>query len=778
MRCRRNAEIQIVIREPGMVDHGPTSPSRQGFNRSSFESPVATQQTSRRRPQNADTRQQSNRSQASQGNGEKSISYTPLRSRSGRPRKPNTPLLSKTKVRKIILSQGLAPNLAHYASRRINGEIRSQNRYFNRRSVYLATVIRLNSIYSRELGLRQWKAAYASIYKAKAYQREVQNKAALPALKDKGLALLEEIRADCQGRFRESWEKMARPMRASIWQRLAIWLLQNEPELTLEFLLVTTSGQEKPDFSMVAECLLYLDRFHYEDRLQNWQSGTHTYQSAIESCLHPKDWPILSLPQKGVRLYIRRSSHEGISLALRIAMERSTELSAETALCFMYRFTELRDVERALKALEYIPRLKEPGFTMQSEGVLRHCCKLLTLDTVQDTAGGRNFRILPRLLTMGVRPDRDMMNVVLSNSFKTGDPQLGADMLQFMKRHGHVLDSYTYLTLLTDAVSRGDRGRVDSLVQEVDSQAELRENPYIASKIFHAHYVFTAKHMDTDADARGVFYSMLDMYNRFHDLTPLKELLIVPSNYTPPVSKNNTPPSPVALYIMIATYFRCQKNFSNVQRIYIKFRELVLQGHPSIAPLAETDHTYNEFLIAFRSNPRGMRSSVRLVEDMLSSSANIPSGSSVVHAKPTVRTWTILLSAFTFHKHPLAAEKIKQMMAKYNMEYNDVTWNIIVNGYANAQNIPETASAIKAMEQHGFAIDPYTMKSLRYLRDPERLWVAIDEMDQKHPETARQQATSLPQSAPESVVRNDQKNRDQLVDLGLQRMEKNIKPKL
>ncbi|KAJ5297925.1 hypothetical protein N7508_008174 [Penicillium antarcticum] len=705
--------------------------------------------------------------------GENSTSRTRQVRRNAAP----LPLMSKTEIRKIIHAQGLAPSLVNPISRRINIAIQKQGRPLTKRSLYLTTVMRLNSIYTRELGLRQWKPAYEAIYKAKVYERDVINKAVLPTLRGDGEALLEMVRSDCHGKFREKWEAMTRPQKAFAWQRLAIWLLQNDPKLALEFLLVTTATQEKPDFTLVADCLMYLDRFYYEDWLEDWQSGDHTYQSVIETCLNPREWPIVQPPHKGFRLFIRRASADSVNEAFRVVKERGIFMTAETALCFMNRFTELKDTQRALQSLQFLTKIQDPGFGMNSEGVSRHCCKLLTLDTVEDRDGGRNFRILPQLLKMGVNPERDMMNVVLANAYKTGDPQLGSDMLQFMKNHGHDFDSYTYLTLLTDAVSRGDRGRVDELVQEVEMQEELRKNPYIFSKIFHAHYTFTAKHIDPNTDPSEVFYSMLEMYNRLHDITPLKELHMIPPQYTqPPTQAIRGPPSPVSLFLMISTFFRCKNRQNHAHRMYEQFRTLAQQGHPSIAPLVETDHVYNEFLIAFRRADRGLRGCVRLVEDMLDSSSmpkETTDGRPLHPVQPTPRTWTILLSAFNYHNRPDAAEKVKQMMAKHNVEYNDVTWNTIINGYANAQNIPETAAAIKMMEQQGFAIDPYTMKSLRYLRDPERLWVSMEELDDQHIQKGLA-PTALTSSGPTSEIYVDTEERDLLIDRGLEK----LKPKL
>jgi pentatricopeptide repeat protein len=111
------------------------------------------------------------------------------------------------------------------------------------------------------------------------------------------------------------------------------------------------------------------------------------------------------------------------------------------------------------------------------------------------------------------------------------------------------------------------------------------------------------------------------------------------------------------------------------------------------------------------------------------------------------------------------------MMEKHNVKYNEVTWNTIINGYANAQNIPETAAAIKMMEQQGFPIDHYTMKSLRYLRDPERLWVSMEELDDQ-----QVQKSGQPTPALESTfdVHVDTEERDLLIDRGLEK----LKPRL
>ncbi|KAH2161028.1 hypothetical protein KXW33_004012 [Aspergillus fumigatus] len=695
-----------------------------------------------------------------------------------RPRFLSSKRLLSIPGRSSIFASGPAPAIIYKTKVMVRGQPRDRQRVLRPKTVALEKRIRSQTFFHEGANIRTWRIAQSDLYRSKFYGREIRNDFLRDLkLNTVELDLLEKLKTDSQGSFRETWEALSKRDKALHWHSLSLWLLKESPELALEFLAVTTHGKERPVFVMVADAFLFLDSFYYH-RLKDWRKGPHTYQSVFNAALGPRNWPILFLPQKIVRLYVKRADRDAIYYAYKLVCERKIHTKAETHLCFMWRFIEFKDVNKALDVLDNVRRMKQVEFEMDSQSVMRHCCKLLTLDSVQEGPEGRNFYILPKLLKMGVRPDRDMMNVVLSNAFKTGDEQLGLDMLEYMKNNGLEPDSYTHLILLNDAVARGNRDRVSSLIREIESNEELLKNPWISSKIFHAHFVFTAKHINPDDDPDAVFYSMLEMYNKLHDITPLKELSILPPEYTPPPGGDNTPPTTIALFLMIATYLRCRRRVSIAQRLYTNFRSLVLQGHPTIAPLAATDHVYNEFLVAFRDNPRGLRPAMRVVEDMLQTSALTSNTRGMreqtsSHVMPSVRTWTILMSCFIFNKQPHAAERVKEMMAEHNVEFNKVTWNIIISGHACKQRVFDLAQTIKAMEDAGYVIDSYNMKALRYLRDPERLWVALEELDKlSQPSLATLADTKL------APPKSDKKTRDELLDRGLQRLREKLKPKL
>lgn len=566
-----------------------------------------------------------------------------------------------------------------------------------------------------------------------------------------GNQLVDMLENEGRESFQRAWESLPTRTKKFQWPRLALWWLHNSPNFALEFLLAT-NNRPYPPFAMVVDCMIYINVFCNTDE--------NVYRSVISTCMDPERWPTVGISQRGVRLYLNLSSLDKVSRAFALMRKRDIQISAPTALCFMKCFTKGRDINRAIDALRLIPLLNEPGFPLDSEEVMRHCCKLLTLDTVQEKDGVRNFQILPKLLELGVRPNRDMMNVVLSNAFKSGDPQLGHDMLKYMKQNNMKLDSYTYLTLLSDAVARGDRAHIEEVMREIESSEELKKNPYIISKIFHAHFTFTVKQVDSFADPAGVFLSMLDLYSRFYDLSPLKDLQLIPPTFAPIERGVDAEPSPVALYIMLATYLRSKKNTDRAYRLYRRFRQLVMEGHKTIAPLAEFVQFPNEFIVAFREDPHALRYCVEVVEEMIRPDPGVVTveGRKVTPAKPSVWTWNILLSAFTFHRQQQAVEKVKEMMRKHGVEYDQTTWNTIINGYANAQDVLATVAAIKDMESHGYKIDSYTIRPLRFLKDPERLQAAIDELDRRTAEQDRW----------EQEV--EEKEREELLEQGLRRL--------
>jgi hypothetical protein len=55
----------------------------------------------------------------------------------------------------------------------------------------------------------------------------------------------------------------------------------------------------------------------------------------------------------------------------------------------------------------------------------------------------------------------------------------------------------------------------------------------------------------------------------------------------------------------------------------------------------------------------------------------------------------------------------------------------MIGGYSNMQMARETAGALKTMEDEQWPVDLYTVRGVKYLRDPERLRDAMNRLEEK-----------------------------------------------
>ncbi|PYI25751.1 hypothetical protein BP00DRAFT_430953 [Aspergillus indologenus CBS 114.80] len=641
--------------------------------------------------------------------------------------------------------------------------------------------IRKSSFFVGSPRLRRWKVARNELFKAKYFDRPVAREDLVEEfhMHKADKELLAILQSEEFERFREEWEAKDMAIKSEHWMRLSLWLIANSPELALKFLYITCQGEQRPLHVMVCECLLFLR--NYPDLLSTWTWEGKTFADILAACLDPEHWPIAYASQKGIRFFVMGADDERVLQAWKLAHERQVYTSAETYLAYAARFTKMKNVDLALAALDHVRQIGQVGLEMTSQPVKSHGCLLLLLDSVEDGPNGRNFRILPKLLEMGMRPDLEMMDLILRNCYRTGDEELGRDMLHHMQSQGYPLTTYTYVTLLSDATRRLDRHEVDRLRDEIDMEGEdIRTNKFVQSKLFHAYFCLNVKNQanrPSDIDNKHAFRTLLKMYNEMYDIVPLKKLGIVPQYYQPPTTERTavrTSPDAVPLFLMIASYLRCNKHVSVTAHVYERFIELLEKEDPVICSLARTDHTWHEFMHAWRNDVRGLRPSIRLVDTMqrLSNEGSVSPNKPHFRPKPTVYIWTTLISAFLWNKEPRAAEHVIEMMKKSKFKFNQIFWTTLIDGYARNKDILKVAETIRAMENDGFEMDAFCIKALRHIQDPERLWEAVEELDKETDEQVdRTTFESLTKKSRLDEIQDDQGDPDWLLDQGLQRLK-------
>ncbi|PGH06174.1 hypothetical protein GX51_02562 [Blastomyces parvus] len=544
----------------------------------------------------------------------------------------------------------------------------------------------------------------------------------------------------------KKWGQLDRRQKERLWPPIALWLLLNSPRASLGFMLATDVFPAPP-FKMVGKCFIYLDAFHYEELTMDERSKQY-YHEALRTCLNPDKWPVLQPYEPGIRMFLKQSTPEDLDKALSIIRDRRIYIGFETAAYLMDLFTEQRDIPRALSSLRLI--METPGYTqfLSHWKVQQRCCKLLTLDYVIEENDERYFRILPEILKIGVPLNQPMLNIIYRNALKQKVPSSVPHVLHEMGEKGIPPDSYTYISLLDDAVSRRDLQHLDVIIREISSQESLRKNPFVTSKLLHVFYSLDRVNPDEGWGDADVYGRMLNIYSAAHDIQPLVDLGIVRVDelaLEPREPSANPPPSSHALVIMIAAFLRMQNVRRVVNSTFDRFLYLRDQGHESFGPLAESDYIYNVFLQAFASRRSGRTENcLRVLDKMLrplppTAVLRSQNNRKIEQVKPTVHTWTIILTAFTRDRHPNAVEKIRSMMQEQGLKFNEVTWNVAVAGFSTLQTVDETANAVNTMMKEGWALDEYTLSSMGWIHNRDRLLALVDDVGAKIPPHANPQ---------------------------------------
>ncbi|QSS59345.1 pentatricopeptide repeat protein [Histoplasma capsulatum] len=530
----------------------------------------------------------------------------------------------------------------------------------------------------------------------------------------------------------KQWSRLPRRQKETLWPPITLWLLLNSPRAALAFLLATDI-LPSPPFSMVAKCFLYLDAFHYEELTRDERSKQY-YHEALHTCLDPEKWPVLKAYERGIRLFLKRGTPEDVNEALSTIINRRIHIGFETATYLMDLFTKQRDIPRALSSLNLITDIRDYPQYLSDLRFQYRCCKLLTLDYVIEKNDERHFRILPEILKIGVPLNQPMLNIIYRNALKQNAPASVLYVLHEMGESGIPPDSYTYISLLDDAVSRRDLQHLDVIIREISSQETLRKNPFITSKMLHVFYSLDRVNPDEGWGDTDVFGRMLKIYNAAHDIQPLVDLGVVRVDefaLEEREKSTNSLPSSHSLVIMISAFLRIQ-SVRQINNMFDRFLYLRDQGHESFGPLAESDYIFNVFLQEFAQRRSGrLKNCVRVLDTMLqplppTAILRSQSNRQIKQVKPTVQTWTILLTAFVRNRHPNAVDKIRVMMQEQGLKFNEVTWNVAVAGFSTMQMVDETANAVNTMMKEGWAPDDYTFHSMQWIHERDRLISLMD----------------------------------------------------
>lgn len=510
-----------------------------------------------------------------------------------------------------------------------------------------------------------------------------------------------------------------------VWSEVALWLLCYQKHSLLDF-LVATHEPLYPPINWVEDCLYYLAS-HYNSSQQNTEPS---FQLLIQVFLRLADRETREqyvFTSSFVRLLIPHCTHEQLNQLYSTIKLGKARVHYNTLLHFADHFAKHGHIEQALDALL---EAKNVGAKLDSVS-FRSCCSMLLRRSIQHPAGMRLcLRLIENFVSIGVKLDRRLCNIVMLNAVEAGDLDTADAVHRSAIEQGFQPDAYTCsIRLKACKADIANAERLRLVIEEAIVNGNVRQNMVVATDIIHC---LALHHTESESRQYGdsAFDTIATAYMQLFDAAPLERLGLempqTPASRTDELVEQRMSPSPHVVGFMLAVYLYLQRRINppRIHQLYIRWRELVESGDQVLAACATTPHLCNIFLKRFTQARDTLLQAALVVKDM---QKPLPDSAGVQQAKPDVYTWSIFLYGFTRRGETKLAEQVISYMNGRGIRPNHVTWNMLVGGYATAQDAEGTLDSLRRLEQSGTAWSEWTHKGLRRFQDKQRLRLLLEQ---------------------------------------------------
>ena len=465
--------------------------------------------------------------------------------------------------------------------------------------------------------------------------------------------------------IRRRWLNLPPRARADRWPTIMLFCLTHSAESSL-LLLQNLTGRPHPPYKMRMDCLLYLKRDRWSEIVADSEL------LALFRTLISRERAFGRWFRSGCGILPRHLDvHlEEVSLdeGRKMFDEMGTRLGPfyeRVLLRFMDFFTAGGDIDLSLKMLRILRTVNPDKFESSRDEVLPRCTNLLKLDSIEEHDSSQNFRILPQLLEIGIRPNVIIHNIVMKNAFQAAVSGVGWDLFRFLQEQGFPTDQRTYLALLMDSFARRDVERVNEIFSAIHQDKDLAHDPFILTytvDIVRLIYTYQKKATSTE-----IFSHMLAMYSRAFSAAPLLRLGIVKDSDLISYDLELPEPDSVTLAFMLRSWILVQKGSHTVEQLWFRIQQLLSEGELSTLAMVQHDVLYNGLILFFSRKAGTLPRCLSIVEQMANSR----------HCEPTSKIWGTLMLAFMKHRQYQAAEKVRLMMVDRGLRPDGEVWKLI-----------------------------------------------------------------------------------------------------
>ncbi|TKA61844.1 hypothetical protein B0A49_10676 [Cryomyces minteri] len=543
--------------------------------------------------------------------------------------------------------------------------------------------------------------------------------------------------------MRVAYEKIELSQKQTYWNNVMLWLLRHSPNIALQFLAATNIRPYQPGFR-VAEALEYLvDHDFHNAPTEGLDMTVDNHDALLSlacSLMQRKSEMAPPITQRTIYVLLLRCREEQARLLHHTLVSNGVYLHWNTLLHFASSFVKTGHYESALDVLKDAASRayhnEQGNVDVNSQAFLSVCAAVLRRSAAEEGGYHSSSRIIATLMEMGVQLNVQLYSIVILNAVEAGDFNTAFRIFDLLKANKVEPNHFTYAILLKGWRESRDPEALHVIIEDAKSTLGDRIDAILATEILHCLYLHHKDH-----NPSSYFAVLLQAYREFFDLRTLARLGIVSPDYSAtfsqPSQSKKMQPLPATLGIMLVSELQSptgdrDEKERELLQLYANFRQSVEQGYPAIGVLAETDHTYNAFLMAFGRHVRLLSHLPQIVRDMtlpLPPTARVRTHGKTTRpiqpCQPTVQTFSILMESFAYHDQVVAAEKVLELMQQRGVEPNQVTWNTLITGYARTQDINGTVHAMKRMEMQKLDMDQWTLEGIGKIRDREALMTAL-----------------------------------------------------
>ena len=518
-----------------------------------------------------------------------------------------------------------------------------------------------------------------------------------------------------------------------VWHQVALWLITNEPERMIRFLLATNAIEEL-ESHLIEDTLLQLARYFHHT---NSRAGMRQLTNAFCTMAEQRPERRLVFRNEFIRIQMKDAPKALKHRLFETLKACNVVVHPYTWLHFATYFANHEQFELGLEALLIAHEMGVSWTGWKGYAFRSNCTTILRRSSKQPDGLRVCLRVVSTLVDIGVKFNLPICNVIMLNAIEAGDLKTAFAVYHSLKERGLKPDEVTFLVLLKGCrMNVDDAQLLDEIIRDAISNLNLWKSEKVATEILHCLALHHSKHNPSTA-----LNTLAEAYAQLFDLAPLKilELPISPTLQARLSKESPMPPTRHAITFMIgatiqhylATAPSPGAHTKQILDLYPRWRAHVsnesVAAAPLLASLATTDHVPNTFLSAFTRHPKTLILAARVVRDL---ERPLPPTAIVEQSKPTVHSWSIFLLGFTQHGDMKLAEQVLAYMRKKGIEPNHVTWNTLIRGYAQVQDAENTAATLREAEQAGMVWDVWTHKGLRRLRDRRKFeeeWRKLEE---------------------------------------------------